>query len=64
MYTISKSGDSVQYGVIEAMVNTIADIATLPTTWEPGSACICIEDSSVYMLGNPDANGEKSWTEI
>ena len=64
MYTISKSGDSVQYGVIEAMVNTKADIATLPTTWEPGSACICIEDSSVYMLGNPDVNGEKSWTEI
>ena len=46
------------------MVNTKADIATLPTTWEPGSACICIEDSSVYMLGNPDVNGEKSWTEI
>ena len=64
MYSITKSGDSVQYGIYEAVVNTKADLATLPTTWDSGSICICLEDASVYMLSNADENGDKIWTEL
>ena len=43
--------------------DTIADISTLPTHEsdgiEPGSNCIVLEDTSVWMLGGDDV-----WKEI
>ena len=52
MYSIKQQGDTVQSYVIEAVADTRADIASLPTTWAVGSACLVIEDSSVWILGN------------
>lgn len=44
MYSIKQQGDTVQSYVIEA----VADIASLPTTWAVGSTCLII----VWILGN------------
>lgn len=52
MYSIKQQGDTVQSYVIEAVADTRADIASLPTTWAVGSTCLVIEDSSVWILGN------------
>lgn len=52
MYSIKQQGDTVQTYVIEAVADTRADIASLPTTWAVGSTCLVIEDSSVWILGN------------
>lgn len=52
MYSIKQQGDTVQTYVIEAVADTRADIASLPTTWAVGSTCLIIEDSSVWILGN------------
>lgn len=52
MYSIKQQGDTVQTYVIEAVADTRADIANLPTTWAVGSTCLVIEDSSVWILGN------------
>ena len=52
MYSIKQQGDTVQSYVIEAVTDTRADIASLPTTWAVGSTCLVIEDSSVWILGN------------
>lgn len=52
MYNITQQGDSVQYGVIECICDTRADIQNLPTDWQAGSSCLVIADSSVWMLNN------------
>lgn len=52
MYSIKQQGDTVQTYVNEAVADTRADIASLPTTWAVGSTCLVIEDSSVWILGN------------
>lgn len=52
MYSIKQQGDTVQTYVIEAVADTRADIASLPTTWAVGRAGLVIEDSSVWILGN------------
>ena len=46
MYSIKQQGETVQTYVIEAVADTRADIASLPTTWAVGSTCLVIEDSS------------------
>lgn len=51
---IKQGGDEVAY-VKEFIANTIADIASLPTNCAPGSSCLVIEDSSVWIL---DGNNE------
>ncbi len=52
-------GGSVQYNVVEMVVDTLADVATLPTNVAPGSTCFVIENSTVYML-----NGNNEWKEL
>ena len=52
--TLYKNGDNTQSKVVELVADTVADIASLDTSYMPGSTCVVISDSSVYMLG-PDA---------
>ena len=52
MYKVISNGNIIQSSVVEVVVDTLTDIDTLPTTFGPGSDCICLEDSSVWMLGN------------
>ena len=58
-YSIIKQNDDSAYNLVELVIDFKADIETLPTTYAAGSDCICIEDSSVYMLGN-----DKIWHEL
>ena len=59
MYRIIANGEDVQQTVVEIVADTLADIETLPTMFSPGSDCIVLEDSSVWMLGN-----DKVWHEL
>jgi len=59
MYKIYKNGDTTTAHVQEYVADTPADIAELPTDMEPGSTCLVISNSAVYMLGN-----DKQWHEI
>lgn len=63
-YSIRQQDNDISYNVVELVVNTRADILTLPTNWSSGSTAICLEDSSVHMLSvNTDLN-IKYWKEI
>lgn len=59
MYRIISNGEDIQQNVVEIVVDELAEIVTLPTFFNPGSDCICLEDSSVWMLGN-----DKAWHEL
>lgn len=50
-YVITKEGDHTYAYVKEAQCDLLADVANLPTDWQPGSSCICLENSSVWELG-------------
>ena len=54
MYNVIKSSDNITPYIMEYVVSTRADIDTLPIkpTCAAGSTCICLEDSSVWMLGD------------
>jgi hypothetical protein len=59
-YSIVQQGDTVQYNIYEVQIDTRNDVEDLPTdSWGAGSSCICLEDSSVWMLGN-----DKKWHEL
>ena len=59
MYSIKQQGDTVQNGIMEAVVDYRTDIQELPTKWSIGSTCLVIEDSSIWILGN-----DKTWHEF
>lgn len=56
MYTKIGSG---QYGVATYLVDSVSDIATLPTTDGIGSAALIPETGTIYMLNN-----SKQWVEF
>ena len=55
---IKQGGDETAY-VKDFVADTRVDINSLPTSCAPGSSCLVIEDSSVWML-----NGNKVWQAI
>ena len=59
MYKVIANGEDVQQNVVEIVVDTLTEMATLPTIFGVGSDCIVLEDSSVWMLGN-----DKVWHEL
>ena len=64
MYRVIANGEDVQQSVVEIVADTLADIEDLQTEtatayYSPGSNCIVLEDSSVWMLGN-----DKVWHEL
>ena len=58
-YRIISNGPNIQTSVVEIVVDTLADLDTVPTTFSTGSDCIVLENSSVWMLGN-----DKVWHEL
>lgn len=56
MYVVTKENDKTQYGIISYLADKESDVDNLPTTVSPGSTCIVIETSNVYIL-----NTEKVW---
>ena len=58
-YKIMKNGDNTQSAIVELVVDTLAEIEDLPTTFGAGSDAVVIENSSVWMLGC-----DKVWHEL
>lgn len=54
MFKVYKNSDTTTSYVVEIVADTIDDIEDLPTNFTPGSDCIVLEDSSVWMLGNDE----------
>ena len=54
MYTTISEGERVTPYVAEFQVDTLNDILTLPIfpNCAIGSSCLCLENSSVWRLGN------------
>lgn len=48
---------------VEFVVDTVADVANVPTNYAPGSTCIVLEDSSVYILSTGDPE-PKQWKKV
>ena len=59
MYRLYKQNDDIQAYVTEFVADEEADVTNLPTTVAPGSTCIVIESSNVYMLNN-----KKEWKQM
>ena len=56
MYSVIKSSDHIAPYIMEYVITKIVDFDTFPKqpTCAPGSTCVCLENSSVYMLGDDD----------
>ena len=53
MYSIMKDSNKIQYGVSEYVVDTKDDIEQIPLRdIKPGTICLVIDTSDVYMLNN------------
>lgn len=55
MFKIMKQSENIAAYVNEYVADTEADVADLPTSFKeayPGSVCIVVETSNVYMLNN------------
>lgn len=59
MFSYINQSGQVQYNVVELVIDTAADILTLPTNVAPGSTCFVIENSAAYMLNN-----QHEWKEL
>ena len=53
MYATTKTSGNTTVYVMEFVVDTLDDIASLPThpMCAPGSSCLVLENSSVWILG-------------
>ena len=59
-YRYTQQNDDVTYKVNSYVADTKADVAFIDVTNdEPGTTCIVLEDSSVYMLDT-----QKDWREL
>lgn len=58
-YSVIQQGDTASTYVMQVVADTLEDVANLPTSWVSGSSCLCLEDSSVWML-----NTQKVWVQI
>lgn len=57
MYYITRNADKSAAYVAELIADTDADVQDIPVDlYEPGTTCIVIENSTVYML-----NTQKEW---
>lgn len=59
MVSIIKQNNETQYALTEYIADTESDVANLPITCLPGSTCIVIETSEVYMM-----NSQKQWKKL
>lgn len=61
MYSITAQSGNVSSYIMEFQVDKLEDIATLPKspTCASGSSCLCLENSSVWKLGD-----DNEWHEI
>ena len=48
---VFKNGDNTNSQIVELIADTREDIESLSVEYGSGSTCLCIEDSSVWVLG-------------
>lgn len=58
-YSQVRSSDKSDKGVVELVADEFNDITTLPTYYTPGSTCIVVASSQVFMLNN-----QQQWVEL
>jgi len=58
-YSSYQNSDNIVPYYAALVADTIADVDELPTDFAPGSTCLVIEDSSLWILGN-----DKLWHKI
>lgn len=51
VFYITQNGDTA-YGIYELVLDKRTDMKDIPKVCMPGSSCIVIEDSSIWMLGS------------
>lgn len=56
MFSQTQTGSKITPGLVELVIDKESDLTSVPTHYAPGSVCIVIESSNVYMLNN-----EKEW---
>ena len=59
MFKVTENGNQIQSYKVAITADSRNDVQDIPTTYEMGSTCFVIEDSSVWMLG-----GDKQWHEV
>lgn len=59
MINIMKQSNNTSAYVIEYVADEEADVAKLPTNVAPGSICLVVATSQVFMLNN-----KKEWIEL
>lgn len=52
MISIMKQGDETNYSLSEFIVDAPSDVSSLPIDVAPGSTCLVIDTSDVYIMGN------------
>lgn len=52
MISIMKQGDETNYSLSEFIVDAPSDVSSLPIDVVPGSTCLVIDTSDVYIMGN------------
>lgn len=52
MFSITEENNKMKYGITKFTADTDMDITNLPTTVYPGSTCMVVSTSNVYMLNN------------
>lgn len=57
--SLMQADSNVSHGVNQYTADTKEDVKKLPINCKPGSAAICLEDGSVYMM-----NSKHEWKEI
>ena len=58
-YKMISTNGQVQYNISEFVIDSSADLASLPKNSAMGSSALCLSDGSVYVK---DSNGE--WKEV
>ncbi len=58
-YSSYQNSDNIVPYYAALVADTNADVDELPTDFAPGSTCLVIEDSSLWILGN-----DKIWHKI
>ena len=48
---IYQNGNNIQAGVVNLVVDDVADVASLDTSYYPGSTCLVTKTFDVYILG-------------
>lgn len=52
MISTMKQGDKTNCSLSEFIVDAPSDVSSLPIDVTPGSACLVIDTSEVYIMGN------------